>query len=124
MALAAILVSLLLQMVSFYFFLIVGSAKGVDNMYPRQHRPTDSTLAGRLYAAHLNQAESFPGLAASVLASVATGNGAAAAPMAWVHIFFRVLYWFCYAFNLPSLRTVTFVCGFDSNLLIFLKALR
>ena len=43
LALSAVLVSLALHLLTFYSFLILLSADGVDNQYPRQHRPTDGT---------------------------------------------------------------------------------
>jgi uncharacterized MAPEG superfamily protein len=49
--------------------------------------------------------------------------GAAAAAYAWLHVFFRVLYWVCYAANVPNVRTVCYMLGFQTAALSFLEAL-
>ena len=124
LALSAVLVSLALHLLTFYSFLVLLSANGVDNQYPRRHRPTDDTAKGRLYACHLNQVESFPGFAAAVLAAVTLSSGSAAAPGAWLHVVFRLAYWVFYASNIPNLRTVAYVGSFQCSVMIFLEALK
>ena len=124
LALAAVFCSLLLHLGTFYPFLFVSSFRGVDNQTPRKSRPADGSLAGRLYACHLNQAESFPYFAAAVLAAVVLGKGAAVASLAWIHIGFRVAYFMCYAGNLPNLRTFVFCGSFHCSVLAFAAALR
>jgi uncharacterized MAPEG superfamily protein len=123
LALWAVFVSLALHLLTFYAFLILLSADGVDNAYPRRHRPTDGTAKGRLYACHLNQVESFPGFAAAVLAAVTMSRGSAVAPIAWLHVAFRLAYWAFYAGNIPNLRTIAYIGSFQSTVMIFLEAL-
>ena len=127
-ALLAVFVAFLMHLGTFYPYLVVsGVQSGVDNETPRSKRPTDSSLAGRLYAAHLNQVESFPGFAAAVLAAICLGsNGGVAggatntvAALAWLHVGFRCVYWFLYVVNVPNLRSLAYVCSFHCTVYIF-----
>ena len=127
-ALLAVFVAFLMHLGTFYPYLVVsGVQSGVDNETPRSKRPTDSSLAGRLYAAHLNQVESFPGFAAAVLAAICLGSNAGVAGgatsnvavLAWLHVGFRCVYWVLYVVNVPNLRTLAYVCSFHCTVYIF-----
>ena len=123
LALSAVFFSLVMHLATFYSFLMVISIQGVDNQTPRNHRPTDGSLAGRLYACHLNQCESFPYFAAAVLVAVVLESGAEAASLAWLHVGFRIAYFFCYAGNLPNIRSFSFIGSFQCTALVFINAL-
>ena len=127
LALSAVLCSLLLHLLTFYPFLFLSSATGVDNQDPRKlaNRPTDGSLKSRLYAGHLNQLESLPGFAAAVLASVVMKAGSTmVTSLAWCHVAFRVAYYVLYAVNIPNLRTLAFVASSPCTVLVFLEALK
>jgi uncharacterized MAPEG superfamily protein len=109
---------------TFYpYFLCI--CNNLDNQNPRAEkgRVVDSSLKGRLLAAHQNQLESFPGFAASVLTAVVLKSGNEIADLAWLHVVCRCLYWGFYAINIPSMRSLVFVIGCWCVVLIFIEGI-
>ena len=53
-------------------------------------------------------------------------RGSAVAPIAWLHVAFRLayMYWAFYAGNIPNIRTVAYIGSFQCTVMIFLEALK
>ena len=122
-------VSFAWTLVSFYpslYYQTKARSAGYNNAEPRTQASRQRIgLEGRLWAAHLNQGESFPGFAAAVTCAtlLASTNSEQTAAMACLHVACRTAYWLSYVAGIPNLRTVTFVSGFHCCLWIFIKAL-
>eukprot|EP00940_MAST-03C_sp_MAST-3C-sp2_P000526 g526.t1 len=122
--LSTLFISACMCLLTFYVFIFLNafeSPKGVDNRNPRANRPVgEPTLQGRVISAHRNHLESFPIFAAAVLAALATGHAGAfgITTLAWIHVLARVAYFVAYAVDLPALRTLTYIIGFDASAFI------
>ena len=132
---AALFASVLMQLGTFYVYLIFSClAGGINNETPRSERPTSGFL-GRLFSAHQNQIESLSGFAAAIFAVIftspssgiftsSTASAGRVAAIAWTHVLSRSVYWLMYALNLPSLRTFSYVMSVICIIMLFLHALQ
>lgn len=82
----------------------------------------------RLYRVHQNSVENFGPFAATVIAGVLVGASAGwINTLAVVYLIARLVHWFVYAQGIGSLamgpRTISFVAGFLSNVLMALVVL-
>ena len=124
---SSVFCSFCLCLSTFYPYLVVASTAkhGFDNAFPR-HTHSSLRQTSRLFSAHLNQNESFPGFAAAVLSAVALGKGSSArvAALALLHVTFRTFYLAFYYMNVPTLRTQAFVASWHCVALIFAESIK
>ncbi len=93
------------------------SPQGYDNSNPREQQGSLDGLGKRALAAHQNQLESFPILAAGILVATATGMASSTIDyLAIAYIVARVAYIFYYLNDRPTLRTIVWGVGFISSL--------
>lgn len=132
---AAVALAFLLTYVTFFpsLFLTSSKGEGYNNESPRGQTCRKSGLGQRLYSAHQNAHEAFPGFAAAVCISLVLSStvnsakvgeraGPEVAGLAWVFIIYRLFHWLFYAINTPNLRTLAFMGGIQTTMLIFAKA--
>jgi len=85
-------------------------------------------LPWRLYRVHQNSIENFSPFAASVFAGILVGASVSLVNLlAMVHVIARLIHWFIYAQGIGAVasgpRTISYVVGFVSNVLLALVVL-
>ncbi|TVR12781.1 MAG: MAPEG family protein [Phormidium sp. GEM2.Bin31] len=104
-------------------YLLVGYARlrvGYDLAAPRAMFDRLPAYAQRATWAHQNSFETFlPFAAAALIVYITHGESATTTWAALVFLAARVLYSACYIFNVPLLRSASFVVGSLATLLLF-----
>lgn len=98
--------------------------KGFDNNYPRDQQAGLTGWGKRAVGAHQNCFEVFPGFAVAVIiAHLTNADPNLVSKLAIAFIISRVLYIFCYLYDLSTLRTLIWLCGLVSIIWIFCIAI-
>ncbi|KAI9291852.1 hypothetical protein K502DRAFT_326090 [Neoconidiobolus thromboides FSU 785] len=94
---------------------------GHDNNNPREQYKTLPGTAQRALYAHNNLNEGFVWFGFSILANkVGGGNEIAAAVLALIYLFARLVYVPAYIFDKASIRSAAFLIGFLANFGLFI----
>ncbi len=101
------------------------SKRGYDNAHPRVQQAQLEGFGARCYAAHYNSFEALIVFGIAVLAALATSNVTnMVMNLAMAYIVSRVVYLFCYWYNLPTLRSTVWFIGLICAFVILGSCLR
>ena len=113
----ATLLPYLSKLVLSYF---MQQANGYDNHYPRQQQSALQGMGARALAAHQNSFEALLIFAIAILVAIATNHVTKLNEyLAMIFIISRVIYHIIYLLNLGTLRTLIWLVGLVSCLVIF-----
>ncbi|WP_163930832.1 MAPEG family protein [Paraferrimonas sp. SM1919] len=97
---------------------------GYNNSLPREQQKQLDDYGKRAAAAHYNQLESFPIFAAGALVCTSLGlESYFISALSCTYIISRILYLYLYVKDLASLRTLVWLCGFTSSLVLIASPL-
>mmetsp|Transcript_32482 Transcript_32482/g.69167 ORF Transcript_32482/g.69167 Transcript_32482/m.69167 type:complete len:192 (-) Transcript_32482:190-765(-) len=95
----------------------------LDNGTPRKQKQELTGLGARLWAAHANANEAFPGFLGGVACcAVLNVPYTTIAPLCLIFITARVSFHVCYAAGIELPRTFSFLVGYGSAALLYIRA--
>lgn len=100
------------------------AGEGYDVLTPRLQESRKRGLGARLFGAHCNANEDLATFGIAVAcASALKADGAYVASLACLHVAYRCVHWVGYVINVPALRAMAYIMGFQTAVFIMLNAI-